>query len=396
MLKSVEDIVQELEERFPNHRYLYRGQPKIYKPRSSVPSTLARMLGQGPRDELLGLEEKVLRCAIPFCSPHTRYIEIMADLRHFGGMTNFIDFTSNLRVALFFACLGSSRRRGKLFFLQIDRGKSSSDLSPHNFPLLGSLQLDDMEIFRDFYTASNARRAISQGSVLVRSLSGDIDFKEDEETHLIPGNRKQDILNYLAEQEPSITSYSLFADMANLAALGRQSKPKSLAAFKKELADLQDYHDKRLEQGDSKYNEGRKCFFLGNYEEAAECFLDVQKRRNPLDVEFLRFLSSALLHTKRYRGTLATLAKIPEEEWADEERYMAARSNQELGKFSRALYDIEMAINSNRLRSTYHLTNIEIAEQAKRKDAIHSARERYEDLFHNMQGKSGPLGPGVL
>ena len=43
---------------------------------------------------------------------------IMAELQHYGGATNLIDFTTDYFNALFFACDGSSDEDGRVILLQ--------------------------------------------------------------------------------------------------------------------------------------------------------------------------------------------------------------------------------------------------------------------------------------
>ena len=395
MPKSVEDIIQELEERLRDNPSLCRGQSRAYPPKENrVYSTLARILPEEQSDALRGLEEKLLLSAIPFCSPHTREIEIMADLRHFGERTNLIDFTKDIRIALFFACFGNQGEDGKLFFLRLDRGRSYSDLDRRGFPLFDSLQLDGREIFQNFYTANNASRAIQQRSVLVRAPGGHIDFEENTETYPIPKELKQEILDYLANQTPPITLYSLFPRLIGLVTLGLDAEPKSLEAFETSLDDLIDYCRKLLQQDASDYNRGRWAFFNRRYEEAVEHFLAAQKRQHPENVDCLRFLSSALLRTGRYQDAINTLASMPGDEQADEEYYMDALSRQGLKDFSGALFAMEDAIKNNRFRSAYHFANMQIAEQAKDPRALHSAIQLYGAAFSSTANVI-PWGPGA-
>ena len=395
MPTSVEDIIQELEDRLRDNPSLCRGQSRTYPPKENrVCSTLARILPEEQSDDLERLEEKLWLSAIPFCSPHTREIEIMADLRHFGVLTNLIDFTKDIRIALFFACFGNQGEDGKLFFLRLDRGRSYSDLDRRGFPLFDSLQLDGRQIFQNFYTANNASRAIQQRSVLVRAPGGHIDFEENKETYPIPKERKQEILDYLANQTSPIKLYSLFPKLVGLVALGLDSEPKSLKAFEKSLDDLIDYCSKLLPQDASDYNKGRWAFFNRRYEEAVEHFLAVQKSQHPVNVDFLRFLSSALLRIGRYQDTINTLASIPRDEWADEEYYMDALSKQGLKDFSEALSNIKEAMDNNRFRSAYHFANMQIAAQVRGPSALHSARHLYETTFNSIADVI-PWGPGA-
>ena len=195
--------------------------------------------------------------AASFYSPHAQEIEIMADLRHFRFPINLIDFTRDIRVALFFACLGNPRRPGKIFFLRFESKKPCFDEGFNQPTLYDWSQAIDTKIFQNFHISSNAKRAIRQGGVLVHSPSGHLDFKK-ERTYHIPAVRKKDILEYLTRPNSSIESQYLFPDKVDFLNLGLEaSGPRK--DFEKKLDDLLRYRSKKLQGGDH-YDKGRDCF----------------------------------------------------------------------------------------------------------------------------------------
>lgn len=395
MSQSVVKIIQELEERFPDGLYVCRGQSKPYlEDNLRVTSTLARVPFKSQGISLEALEEKVLLGAIPFYSPHALDIEIMADLRHFHGRINFIDFTRNPLVALFFACYENPDEDGTLFFLRIDSGKLASARDYDRVTLFSGRQPSDMKIFQHFHTASNAPRAIQQSSVLVYSPSGYLNFAE-EMTYSIPSTLKRDIRGYLANHHlHPIVLPRLFPDINGFIDLGLESRPRPLEDFNKRLDELLLYRAKLLQQDGSDFSKAKEHFFRGYYEEAAGLLLAVLEEKDPakLGIDFHRFLTAALLRTERYQEAIDALARIPEEDWTDEELYVAALSKQGLGDFSGAMVDIEKAIAGNHSRSNYYITMMQIAEQAGRPDALLATKRDLEKFFRSKHGKDSPLG----
>ena len=60
------------------------------------------------------MEKNIVEKARTLFPPSTSNIEILTDLRHYGGDVTLIDFSYNLYVALFFACNGNFDRDGEL------------------------------------------------------------------------------------------------------------------------------------------------------------------------------------------------------------------------------------------------------------------------------------------
>lgn len=390
MPSSVEQIIQGLEETHPVGQYLYRGQSMIYPGASS---TLARILPEERGDGLLTfLEAKNLLGAVSLYPPHTLDIEIMADLRHFGGLTNFIDFTRDPRIALFFACLGHEDEPGQVLCLRIDRGNLSYPWDYSLSSLYDLHRADILRIFQDFHIASNAKRAVRQSSVMIHQPSGYLKFAK-EDAYCIPAARKPEIREYLASQPPNIKPHYLFPNKADFIELSRKS-PEPNEDFEKNLDAWLDNRSERL-KGAGYYGQGKEHFFYGSYGKAAGLFQAALRMvgRSNLGIDFYRFLSSSLLHTKQYRDALGEIAKIPRTNWTDKEHYMAALGEQGRKDFSGALVDIKQAITSNPSRALYYIKELKIMKQAEKDDALHWSKQRsYEKLFHNIRGEDSPLG----
>ena len=58
--------------------------------------------------------------------------EILAEIQHYDGSTNLIDFTTDFLIALFFACDGEYQRDGRLIFLDRNSVVTQSPSGPAN------------------------------------------------------------------------------------------------------------------------------------------------------------------------------------------------------------------------------------------------------------------------
>ena len=104
---SVSSILQEIEQKArDNHRRIYRGESnKCYE---QVSSGLYRVYGQklgikNPVNVFGKMQEMISRRAEEYLNESTDF-NILAQIQHYGGKTNLIDFTTDYLIALFFAC----------------------------------------------------------------------------------------------------------------------------------------------------------------------------------------------------------------------------------------------------------------------------------------------------
>ncbi len=77
------------------------------------PGARGKLLGNTP----LHWKEIVSKARDALFSEDTPTVDILTDLRHFGGDTALVDFSRNLLVALFFACNGDQEEDGYVFVL---------------------------------------------------------------------------------------------------------------------------------------------------------------------------------------------------------------------------------------------------------------------------------------
>ena len=103
---TVEDIINEINEKTAGGDVIFRGEPKCY---DKVSSNLYRELEavKVNYSDINSIQAEIADEAKAYTS-ETDTFEILTLLQHYGGKTNLIDFTTNYNVALFFACYGPS------------------------------------------------------------------------------------------------------------------------------------------------------------------------------------------------------------------------------------------------------------------------------------------------
>ena len=199
-LCPVQDILGELRTKSRGGGYIYRGENKCHP---SVSSSLYREFDiQDDNFDIELVEKEMLNDAkkhigkLPqdsrsnFEDPiDIDDLERFTELQHYGGKTNFIDFTADYLIALFFACDGKPKEHGRVI-------------------------LQKSEKIKDWiYLPQNPRlRVVAQKSIFVRPPHGF--FSPDEETEVvrIEKDLKQEVLSYLRNYH-GISIYTIYNDL---------------------------------------------------------------------------------------------------------------------------------------------------------------------------------------
>lgn len=111
ILSSLLHIIREIAEKSSDSDYIYRGEPDCY---DTVSSTLYRVFG---KFNVNNFNKEVVPNMLKEVKEYideTDDFEILTQLQHFGGDTNLIDFTTDLFIALFFACDGFHNKDGRV------------------------------------------------------------------------------------------------------------------------------------------------------------------------------------------------------------------------------------------------------------------------------------------
>ena len=167
---TVDEILRKIEEKADTGEYLYRGEPEHYQEDpyyGKVSSNLYRVFleddefdVEAEQFDIEVIEAEILEMAKLFTRKTVNELERLAEIQHYGGKTNLIDFTEDYLVALFMACdgpLDSLDQDGRL--------------------IMQKKELIDTYI-KNPYEPVN--RVIAQKSVFVRHPSGFIQPNEDD------------------------------------------------------------------------------------------------------------------------------------------------------------------------------------------------------------------------
>ena len=116
-------------------------------------------------------------------------LECLTELQHYGGKTNFIDFTTDCLIALFFACDGEPKEHGRVI-------------------LQKSEKIEDW-----IYLPQNPRlRVVAQKSIFVRPPRGFFCPDKEKEVVCIKKHLKQRVLSYLRNYH-GISTHTIYNDL---------------------------------------------------------------------------------------------------------------------------------------------------------------------------------------
>ena len=179
---KVWEILQEVAEKSAGGGYIYRGEPKDY---GKVSSNLYRQYKDIDVEnfKVEDVQKEILEKAKQY-TDKTDEFEILAELQHYGGKTNLIDFTTDYHIALFFACDGSHDKCGRLILQKRQNLVVYQPREPRN-------------------------RVIAQKSIFVRPDAG---FIDPDEVIIIPAELKQLLLKHLRDYH-GIFSETIYNDL---------------------------------------------------------------------------------------------------------------------------------------------------------------------------------------
>ena len=199
-LSRVREKIQEIEDKTLDGNYIFRGEPKCYTEVSSGLWRGYRQLLRDDNDIEFIQKEMVISDARQhlsgsignndFGSGHSD-LHVLIQLQHYGGKTNLIDFTTDVRVALFFACDGFHDEIGRVILRKReDTEKLVESPWEPNEPM---------------------HRVVAQRSIFVRPDKGYL-IPDPDNIVEIPNTLKVPILKYL-QKYSGISARSIYNDL---------------------------------------------------------------------------------------------------------------------------------------------------------------------------------------
>ncbi len=189
-LNKILEIIGKIAKMSAGGDYIFRGESQCYK---KVTSNLYRKL-ETVRMLNLGVEifqKQELEYAKRYgYTQKTDESKILTEIQHFGGKTNLIDFTTNLHIALFFACEKTHHEDGRVILQDKNGAIKDCIIKPCD--------------------SDPKSRVNIQKSIFIRPLEG---FIEVDKEVIIPGYLKQPMLNYLKKTEIGISAEIIYPDL---------------------------------------------------------------------------------------------------------------------------------------------------------------------------------------
>ena len=244
--QTAKDLIADLCNKYGdnNRNFIFRGTREIF---SGEPTGVNSSLYRWAKDAINEyhkppkIEEEIVEKARRLFLDKTSNIEILTDLRHYGGKVNLIDFTHSIYAALFFACNGDFDKDGEIIVLDVNKLPSMRDVE------YDKLKDGDVGVIEPAKTQASQLRVAAQDSIFVYFVDGYIEesyFKNE----IIRKELKNNILDFIRKFS-NIDQDTIYNDL-----IGFIENEKNY-----ETAGI------HLYQGNAKY-ESRK------YKEAIECY----------------------------------------------------------------------------------------------------------------------------
>ena len=211
---TVDGILRKIEEKADTGEYLFRGEPEHYQEYPYYGKVSSNLYREFLKDDNFDVEAEhfdieelqraMLGAAKEFSRKPASEKERLAEIQHYGGKTNLIDFTEDYLIALFMACQVS-----------FDKNITACDdpFGKENFGKNGRVILQKKELINSYVERPYApiNRVIAQKSVFVRHPNGFIQPDEGDIVN-IPAALKKPIREHL-ERYHGISVKTIYNDL---------------------------------------------------------------------------------------------------------------------------------------------------------------------------------------
>lgn len=399
--KKIEKLIASWERRFPKDQYIFRGQ-RCNK--WDVTSTLYRSLHEIRDENSLPEKEKRIITAGRYVNPpHTLDTEIITDLQHFGGMTNCIDFTNEIHVALYFAC----RKLCGTGAILIIRHKELPAANLARFDAVTSYDSEGpMRIISPSARASNIERVSSQESVFLQVEDGCLErsqftkiedsgseeqedfkvitIKEDEKPRFLKYLEKYYVERYwgiLQDTMGIIDKDRSFEETkgTRMVPLSKLKHYDNLEEKKQELATLasKEVMESRKPPISSHYYIGLIFYSRGNYKQAVNSLHRAAHRSEQEPPNLYLFLASAFIRLGEYQAAEERLAKVQDCDRGHLHSFIAADMHFKMGNYLCAWREIKRAVKLNEGSWSYLRLKIIIASKLYSVRAVKKFASQY-------------------
>lgn len=124
---TIQDLFNEIEQKTKDDKYIFRGEPNTEESDrygGKVSSSLWREYPiTGIPSPMSIIQRDLLEKAKSHITHEASDVEILSEIQHLGGKTNLIDFTTDVLIALFFACSSHPNKTGRIILMRKENVK---------------------------------------------------------------------------------------------------------------------------------------------------------------------------------------------------------------------------------------------------------------------------------
>ena len=192
---ETQNFIAEICDGYGDGNFIFRGTTKIFK--TKYDRVCSSLYIWAKSEKIINkhhkppkIEKEIVEKAKIHFPDRSSNIEILTDIRHYGGKVNLIDFTRNLYIALFFACNGDFNKDGEIIVLETSKLSQMADIKYDN------LKDGDVGMIEPAKTQASQLRVVAQDSIFVYSVEGYIEKSRFKPIN-IPKELKDSILDFI-------------------------------------------------------------------------------------------------------------------------------------------------------------------------------------------------------
>ncbi len=370
-------LIAEICNKYSEGSFIFRGTTRIFsgKP-DGVSSSLYRWAKKKKaitkRHKPPKIEKEIVDKAKRLFPDQASNIEILTDMRHYGGKVNLIDFTRSLYAALFFACNGDVDEDGEIIVVDTEQLSLIKDIEYNN--------LKDEGMIEPAKTQASQLRVVAQDSIFVYYVEGYIE-KPNFKSEKIPKELKKDILDFVRifsniDQNTVYNDLIGFIDNEeNYDTAGiRFHQGNAKSSLGDDEGAIQDYNqaiELNPQLAEAYYNRGLAKSRLGQNEEAIKDY-DKAIELNPQLAEAYCNRGVAKNRLREYEEAIKDFNQAIELNPQDAKAYYnRGLSKYYLEEYEEAIRDYDQAIKLNpQLAEAYNNRGVSKSSLGKHREAI--------------------------
>ena len=209
-VEIVQNFIAEICDKYGDRNFIFRGTTKIFSGKSN--GICSSLYIWAKSEKIINkhhkppkIEKEIVEKAKIYFPDQASNIEILTDIRHYGGKVNLIDFTRNLYMALFFACNGGFNEDGEIIALDVNQLSRMTNIDYDN------LKDREMGIIEPAKTQTSQLRVVAQDSIFVYFVEGYINRPYFTDKR-IPKELKKDILEFVRKFN-NINRHTVYNDL---------------------------------------------------------------------------------------------------------------------------------------------------------------------------------------